>query len=386
MQPAARRLAFTMIELLVVIAIMAILAAMILVGAKAILGNAERKKTETIIQTVKTGIELAIANKGSAISPTEHPFAGSRALGDRFAFIRTRKGWEGNPVSKTGTALRGVPTPKYLNASGQSYLLMGDDRYADKRVPLLYGARREDIGVLQSLRKVVTSYRLLPMPPVSEATPNPQVLDPKLGTPAASYNDTIFPDSMIPSAAQDADATYGKLADSKPALDYLFGNSSAQSELASLKAIYNADPTLPEDLNDFRAPVEQRTFGGLKEGLVYSNRGTGKGQEYTKEEAHWKPGYIPVTGTTTLSLTAPASGTWVRYRLAGLAVYDAWGVELMTVTGANNSYRVLSAGQDGALAVDPDKNYTIETEIDVDTDSNLKINAKDRDGSKDNLQ
>jgi prepilin-type N-terminal cleavage/methylation domain-containing protein len=384
------RLAFTMLELLVVIAIMTILAAMILVGAKAILGNAERKKTETIIQTVKVGIELAIANKGSAISPTEHPFAGSRA--PRFPFTRTRKSFSG-PVSTTGTALRGVPTPEYLGAD-QTKLLMTDDRYADRRVVLLYGARREDIGVLQALRKVVTSYRLLPMPPKSTPPP-PRVIDPTTGSPASSYSNTNFPDTMIPSIStppkptdQENDPNFGKLADSKPALDYLFGNSSAQSELASLKAIFNADPTLPEDKNDFRTPIEKRgPIGGVDEPLVYTNSDTGKGSQFSKAEPHWKPGYIPVSTGATKTLEPPTSNNWVRYRLAGLAVYDAWGNELMTVTGANNSYRVISAGQDGALAVDPDKNYTIETDITVDTvTSTLLFDSKDKDGAKDNLQ
>ncbi|HEX3132668.1 MAG TPA: hypothetical protein VHX44_03685, partial [Planctomycetota bacterium] len=357
-----------------------------------ILGNAERKKTETIIQTVKTGIELAIANKGSAISPTEHPFAGSRA--PRFPFTRTCKGFSGS-VSTSGIALRGVPTPDYLGGD-QTKLLMSDDRYADTRVVLLYGAKREDIGVLQALRKVVTSYRLLPMPPkpTMPSAPTPKVIDPKTGSAASSFSDTNFPDTMIPStmpvgSSQEEDPQYGRLVDSKPAIDYLFGNSSAQSELASLKAIFNADPTLPEDKNDFRTPVETRgSIGGVSEPLVFTNLGTGKEKEFSKSEAHWKPGYIPVsTSGSSRSLEAATSGTWARYRLPGLAVYDAWGNELMTVTGANNSYRVMSGGQDGALAVDPDKDYSIETtSFTFDTDGKLKIDSKDKDGSKDNLQ
>lgn len=389
LQRSTGRLAFTMLELLVVIAIMTILSAMILVGAKAILGNAEKKKTETIIQTVKTGIELAIANKGSAISPTEHPFAGSQAEagGERFAFKRTDPKYPGD-VSKTGTALKGVPDPGYLSGDFNK-LLMSSDRYNDKRITLLYAGRREDIGVLQSLRKVVTKYRLLPMPPRKADGSRGKVVSPKDGQEKSSYQtdtNSDFPDTLIPSKPQLDDVNYGRMADSKPALDYLFGNSSAQAELSSLKAIYNADPSLPEDINDFRIPVESRSVSGVTEGLVYTNAGTGKGKEFAKTENKWKPGYIPVSGTATKSLDATTGSTWVRYRLAGLAVYDAWGNELLTTTGANNSYRVISAGQDGALAVDPSKDEKIDTEIEIDSKGKLKIDDKDKDGEKDNLQ
>ncbi len=386
-----RRLAFTMLELLVVITIMSVLAAMILVGAKTIMGNAEQKKTETIIQTVRTGIELAIANKGSAISPTEHPFAGSSQLG-RFAFVRGDARFAGN-VSRTGIALKGVPTPLYLKAD-QDRLMMGSDIYNDKRIVLLYGAKREDLGVLQSLRKVVTNYRLLPMPPKLANGSQPFVLSPKTGIAESSYTDTLFPDTMIPSAAQMSDSTYGRLADTKPALDYLFGNSSAQSELASLKALYNADPTLPEDVNKFRVGIERRTVSSamgpsVDEPLVYTNYQSGGKEAYKDVESKWKPGYIPLaSGSGTYrSLGDPdGTGDWVRYRLAGLAVYDAWGNELMTVTGSNNAYRVLSAGMDGAMAVAPGKNNKLDTVLTGEMREKLPIDEHDLDGAKDNLQ
>ncbi len=387
MNRSVSRLAFTMLELLVVIAIMAVLASMILVGAKAIMGNAEQKKTETIIQTVRTGIELAIANKGSAISPTEHPFAGSQAGagGQRFKFVRAEGAAN---VMQTGIALRGVPNPAYLN-SDTDKLLMNSDVFNDQRIVLLYGAKREDIGVLQSLRKVVTNYRLLPMPPkkADGSLIPPKVISPKYGDTTRPYDDASFPDTMIPSAPQMLDPTYGKLADTKPALDYLFGNSSAQAELASLKALYNADPTLPEDINKFRTGIESRTVGGVTEPLVFTNSGTGGGQEFRNQESKWKPGYIPVTGSgTTFTLDTVDGSKWVRYRMAGLAVYDAWGNELMTTTGSNNAYRVISAGMDGALAVGPGTNNKLDTVLTGDLREKLPIHAKDLDGAKDNLQ
>jgi prepilin-type N-terminal cleavage/methylation domain-containing protein len=382
------RSAFTMLELVVVIAIMTILASMILVGAKALIGDANKKKSETIIQTVRQGIELAIANKGSAISPTEHPFAGSRADagGQRFAFKRSK---DGSDVSKTGMALKGVPDTSYLS-SDVDKLLMKSDIYADDRIVMLYGARRESIGVLQSLRKTVTKYRQLPRPPKpADPTIKPKVLSPVTGA-VAAYNDTNFPNTLVPTVIQDADTMppYGLLGDSKLALDYLFGNSNAQAELASLKALFNADPSLPEDVNDYTTSVEERTVGPHREPLVFTNYGNAKNKDFKNVESKWKPGRIPVGtvsgGKTTLA--GAGSDKWVRYRLPGMAVYDAWGNELLTVTGENNSYRVLSPGLDGAMAIDPGKNNKLDTNFTGDMDAKLPLTGDDKDGAKDNLE
>ena len=388
---------FTLIELIVVISIMAVLASMILIGAKALMGNAKKDKTLVIIRAVETGINLAIANKGSAISPTEHPFAGSQADagGSRFPFVRNGDPRWGNVlVSTSGTALKGVPNPSYLTTE-KNYLMLPSDIYSDVRVPILYGAKREDIGVLQSLRKVVTKYRMLPMPPNGQTT----VLSP-VANPPTSYSTyqgdivgspDLFPDTLIPTVPQINDQYYGKLADAKSALDYLFGASSAQAELASLKALYNADPTLPKDVNKFTYGIEQRTVGSptsVTEPLVYTNAftgGTGKDSDTYTVETKWKPGYISVTqGGSTATLGGPK---WVRYRLAGLAVYDAWDNELFVTTRANDTYRVLSAGADGVLALNPGKDNTNNTTSLIgDMRERLPLTGDDTDGAKDNVK
>jgi prepilin-type N-terminal cleavage/methylation domain-containing protein len=386
---------FTLIELIVVISIMAILASMILVGAKALMGNAKKNKTLVIIRAVETGINLAIASKGSAISPTEHPFAGSQADAGkpRYGFVRGGgPRWGNGSVSTSGTALKGVPDTSYLSGDTDK-LMLPSDIYSEVKVPILYGAKREDIGVLQSLRKVVTKYRMLPMPPNGRT----KVWSPVSMAESATYQgDTVgspdlFPNTLIPTVAQINDQYYGKLADAKSALDYLFGASSAQAELSSLKALYNADPTLPKDVNKFTFGIEQRTVGSptsVTEPLVYTNAftgGTGKDSDTYTVETKWKPGYIPVTQSGS---TATLGGTkFVRYRLAGLAVYDAWDNELFVTTGANDKYRILSAGDDGVLAVNPGKNNTIDTTtLTGDMREKLPLTGDDTDGAKDNLK
>lgn len=371
--------AFTVIELLVVVVIVLVLTALVVTVLRT--KAPEIRRSEAIIQTVRTGLATAQAQTGSDISPTEHPLAGSQAAagGDRFAFVRSDPRWAG-PVAVSGMALTGVPDPDWLTTD-QDRLLMDDDRFADRRVALLYGAKRADIGVLQSTRKVVTRYRQLPMPPKGAAT---KVLDPATGAPALSYSDVNFPDSLVPAQKQVDDPTYGRLADTKPALDYLFGASSALSELAGLKALYRADPTLPEDVNAFRIPVEERVIGGVREGLVYTDADAGA--PASKVFDRWAPGRIPVTGSGVRRLDVVGGSTWVRYRLAGLAVYDAWGHELLIAASGNGSHRIISAGLDGVLAVAPGRNNRLDTDLTGDLRDRLPLHADDQDGTKDNLQ
>jgi hypothetical protein len=214
----------------------------------------------------------------------------------RYKFVRV----EGSSVSINGLAYKGPTHFKFLK-SDTDKLMMGTDRFAEENVPKLYGGMRQEIGVLQSLRKVVTKYRLLPMPP-KPIDPMAEwfVISPVTGTTSVTYsglNDIdhqYFPNSLIPTNYQDDNKNssgtvvqppYGLLGDSKLALDYLFGNSNAQAELAGLKALYNADPSLPIEANTYKTGIESRTVGGNTESLVYTNYGTtGQSDSKTKKE------------------------------------------------------------------------------------------------------
>jgi type II secretory pathway pseudopilin PulG len=370
---------YTVLELLMVVTIVIALTALILTVFRT--KAPEIRKTETIIQTVRSALAAAQAQSGIDLSPSEHPLAGSQAAagGERFAFVRSDPRWPGM-VATTGMALKGVPDPGWLTTDHER-LLMASDRYADRRVALLYGAKRSDLGVLQSSRKVVTRYRQLPMPTKGAAT---KVLEPASGNPALSYSDANFPDSLVPVQKLVDDPAYGRLGDTKPALDYLLGASGALAELSALKALYRADPALPHDANAFHVPVEERAIGGAREGLVYTDADAGA--PAAKVEDRWKPGRIPVTGSGVRRLDDVSGTTWVRYRLGGLAVYDAWGVELLFAASGNGSHRIISAGLDGVLAVAPGRNTRFDTVLSGDLLDRLPIHDEDQDGAKDNLQ
>lgn len=381
---------FTLIELLVVVAIVAALAALLLMLFNS--KHPDVKKTEVIIRQVFMALSLAEANRGSAMSPTEHPFAGSQSdAGERrFAFVRSDPRWV-TPIARSGTALRGVSNPDFLDAD-QGQLLMASDRYAERGVPLLYGAQRNEIGVLQSQRKVVTKYRQLPMPAPLSNGAQAKVVSSRTGqrSPSGYQGDMNpdYPNTLVPSLSQLADPQYGRLADSKPALDYLFGSSSAKSELAALKALYNSDPALPEEVNRFRMPIELRSIGAFTEPLAFTDAGMGESgpAAINAIESRWKPGRVAARQVgNAWKLTEGAGGGWIRYRLAGLAVYDAWGRELM-VTLNSTTHRIISSGMDGVLAVAPGTDETLDTDLVGDMQEHLPISRQDRDGEKDNLQ
>jgi prepilin-type N-terminal cleavage/methylation domain-containing protein len=393
------RHAFTMIELLVVISIIAVLAAMIITGAAALGIGSKREKTKTILGAVRKGIELTIANKGGSISPVEHPLAGSRALGQRFLFKRftvptglgTSMPAAGYQLDTSAMALSGLNSPTQLppGSGADAQLMLGSDLYADPKSYLLFGLKREFIGVLGALQKRVTKYILLPKPLQGQSSLS-AALYPSLTTSA-------LPQYTNPTDAQDMDTTFGHPSANKQAIDYVFGSSNVQTELAGLNALYMADPTtyanstgaggsLNAKSNAFRYPVNWAT--------VASDNSPDLVLLYT--DGHpvptWQPGCISMAGgiptnddTTSATgsqwtITSPGGGTWLHYRLPGLAIYDAWKVEVLYTISSQGGVRLMSAGADGAFQFDPGVNRKLDS-----TDPELGPSGDDKDGSKDNI-
>jgi prepilin-type N-terminal cleavage/methylation domain-containing protein len=391
MSITVQRRAFSMIELLVVIAIIGILAAMILTGAKALGIGSKKARTQTILAAVRKGLELTIANKGGSISPVEHPLAGSRGDigGGRFAFKRSTTNGGGS-VATSGDALAGVSLADLGGSS--NVLLLPDDIYNDKRSYLLYGMPRERLGILGAMQKRCTKYLLLPRPqPVPPPAPHATV--PMTN---GAFTATNYPQYAIPSAAQDADngapgptgpgMGFGKPGANKQALDYVFGSSNVQSELSSLKALYMADPNTAHNLdpvhindadNAFKYAVNPAAVPGDSESLalVYTD---------DKTEDAWKPGCVAMTGSgpsyTITTYTSGGSTKWKHYRLPGLALYDAWGIEVLYSISSLGGVRLQSPGADGVFKIDPGENHIIDTTDPVGT-----LDPKDKDGSRDNI-
>jgi prepilin-type N-terminal cleavage/methylation domain-containing protein len=403
------RHAFTMIELLVVISIIAVLAALIITGASALGIGSKREKTKTILGAVRKGIELTIANKGGSISPVEHPLAGSRALGSRFLFQRfnsptgmgTSMPAAGAKLDTSSIALAGLNNTNQMPGAADplNQLMLPSDLYADPKSYLLYGLKREFIGVLGALQKRVTKYILLPKPLQGQQSLS-AALYPSLTTSA-------LPQYTIPTDALDADPTFGHPAANKQAIDYVFGSSNVQTELAGLNALYMADPTtyanstgaggtLNTKSNAFRYPVNWSAVSSVA--TASSPGGTDSGPDlvllYTDGHAvpFWQPGCISMTGGTLTTddstpasgsawtITSPGGGSWLHYRLPGLAIYDAWKVEVLYTISSGGGVRLMSAGADGTFQFDPGTNHQLDS-----TDPEMGPSGDDKDGSKDNI-
>ncbi len=402
MTSTARR-GFTMIELLMVISIIAVLSSMIVMVAMGLGGDAKKKKTGVIIATIRKGIELTIAGRGGSVSPTEHPFAGSRET--RFPFVRATGTQYGSAnVATTGLAFTGVDLSQIAGgAAGVDHLLADDDVFNDPRVPMLFGAKREVMCILGATQKLVTKYLQLPKPgPSSQTAANfygksvPVVTD-NMGSASGPFTDTNIPNATNPTDAQDSDGTFGLAYDNKRALDYIFGASGAGAELSSLKALASApdmDPATPDEkrfkypivgpggsgTDTFTPPNLTRFIEGTTNpdpstaARVYTNAATDSSPQISDT---WKPGFIK-HGTG-------GGPVYKEYRLPGLGVYDAWGHEILYSISHKGGVRLISAGADGVLKFNPGSNHTLETTLDTTKPLTTTPTGDDTDGAKDNV-
>jgi prepilin-type N-terminal cleavage/methylation domain-containing protein len=393
----SRQAAFSLIELLVVVGLIAILASMVIVGAGALGIGSKRAKTTTILATVRKAIELTIANRGGGISPVDHPLAGSRRpvpvlnSADN-QFVRGKHNLASDPsagvnVDQISEALAGLQYAQADN-SGKSQVMLPTDVFANKGLPLLYGLRRERIGVIGAQQKAVSKYRLLPKPypPTTDGLPaqangsNVTVLGkpPSQCPNGLPYNDTNYPNTLIPSDNQDSDLYFGLEGANKVAIDYVLGSSGAGSELTALKALYQA-PEYPADLTDkrniFKYPLKAVPVGGANLARVYTDAA-----DDSKGAQGWRPGYV-------MDGTQSGSPCWKHYKLAGLALYDAWGVEILYSISTSGSPRLLSAGADGVFRYNPGPNHQLQTNISGAADpENASLGGDDQDGNGDNVK
>ncbi|MBA3683776.1 MAG: prepilin-type N-terminal cleavage/methylation domain-containing protein [Planctomycetes bacterium] len=350
---------FTLIELLVVIAIMATLSALVLVGATQLGIGSKKRKTETILAILRQGIELGAASKGSTVSSVEHPLAGSRPGRLLFAGQRGRAadGSGGSWVAAldaSGEGLVGAPE-WFVQGSDRNRVLMPDDTFADTRVPMLFGARRELLGIIGAEMGAVTRYRRL-SPPKPPELLLPAPYD---GT-NARYSDALC---LVKPA--------GVALDNKRALDYLFGGSSVISELSGLKAVY----TPPDDDATKRLYPPTTIASTDNGGRVWSP----DGGDPADGKSFWEAGRIQEG----LMNSGPDAGQpdWKLYKLRGLGIYDAWNREILFSYSSSGAVRLLSAGYDGVLRWNPGQNRVLDTAANA-----TAAGGDDKDGERDNIR
>jgi len=359
------RRAFSLIELLMVVAIIAILASLILAGTSMLSRQTKTRKTEVIIAALRQAMELTIANRGGCPSPVEHPLAGSRQTMALFGgALWVRDGATGTTVQgTTGTgagqyALTGADPVNFDppgNPGDAARLMLRTDVYARPEMPMLFGLTRDRIGVLGSMQKAVSKFIQLPKLPKEKKILNVNFVDTNWFTPLLVPTD--YQDQDLTVMGQPSPDPFGTEKGNKLLLDYLFGNSNAQAELAGLKALIIAGPGSPT----WNVGLFEITVNGKLIPRVYTN-GSGA-------QSEWSPGTVKdVNG-------------WRPYKLPGLALYDAWGQEILYSLNRAGSLRLLSAGADGAFRFAPGDDHTLET-----NDPNASSHATgDRDGTRDNV-
>jgi len=214
-------------------------------------------------------------------------------------------------TDKGGGAIRPAPHPALTLAGNQ-----GVDTCADKRWPLFYGWPARAVSVLGS--------------------PQATVITAMTAQQRTWYAITdVNGDNVV-------DASDGSVPlKNRTFLNYVLAFGGADSALRDLKA-------LDEKLQSDGSPEP----GNIYDAGVYTPDGTGDGTGH----GIW----VASPGRLKTGAYADTTAKWKSYRLPGLAIYDAWGNEVIMAydtSRKDGGVSLISAGADGLLARDP-KNET----------------------------
>lgn len=250
------------------------------------------------ITAILAGLLLsAIAYAGKAAKPKKTATI-LNTLDTAFAQFTSDKG---------GAAIRPAPHPALTLVGNQ-----GVDLCADKRWPMFFGWPVRSCGVIGSPQATV----------IAAMTAQQRIWF--AVTDVNGDNAITAADGSAPLA-------------NRTFLGYILAFGGADTTLRDLKA-------LDEPTQAGGAPEP----GNIHAGTVWTGDGTANGDGHARWAA--APGRLK-TGDWTDS-----GAKWKSYRLPGLTVYDAWGNEVVAVYDVarrDGGLRLVSAGKDGLLAIDP---------------------------------
>lgn len=380
-----RSTAFTLIELLITISIVVILVGLLMGGAKAVRGAAIKSRTEVTVGMVANGLAAAVGERQS-LPIVPHPLAGTKS--PRLSFHRggidpirqeerhwaqRRTLWAGasapsiagdftsNPtaaVPTSGPVLLGGERVRFTSDALARRRLLGNDVLAETNIPTAFGAKRELLGILGIFNADVHDHVLAPA--VHDAGEQRDAV-----TRAVSVG---YPDVNAVTAAQPrlivapavSPATAGWYTDQEEVVRRAL--ESVWNELGKNQAIRRVTSGTPY-LNG------RYLFDSILNGTSSS----------------WRPGYIN-------------AGGWRTVSLPGVSIMDGYGVELFISQAHDGRIRVISAGRDGCLRVNPGPNGTINTAISrnfttfIDGTGTAAMSSRfdglvgdDRDGTYDNI-
>lgn len=427
--------AFTLIELLLVIAVILVLAGMILAVRGPIMEAQRASRTRAILAIIQQGLALSATERGSIPSPVEHPFAGSKAPRLDFRGMRSASWMDLLP---TGEALCGVAEARLDSANepmSAKRLLLPDDLFIEPDIPAFYGVERARMGILGEAQANITRRLDLSLAPGSGvitagakgyrpfdswafagstrcaahvSVDPPHYPDLRTGNPS-------FPRSeyLVEGIAR----TIDKIPD--PALTTtgygiatMCSSPLGPSDQAVALAQFLPHALLQElrELGGAAAPADDDAAH-----LVVPGPGVPACAEWVPElKQRWllgrDPGASPVVvqrpyvasmprvwsdgvGTATwepgrIRPSLDGSGPWVTYRLRGLALYDAWGTELLYMRKPDGTPVIMSAGRDRCFAIVPGLRDASGASIFATSLANgmpAEPVSPDRDGRPDNI-
>lgn len=384
------RRGFTIIELLIVITIVVILVGLLVAGASAVRKASLRTRSEAIVGSVANALAAAVGERKS-LPIVPHPLASTSAtrlsfvrgaidpirLDDDHAAIRgtTPAGppnlGSANPnlalwsKSSAWTPASSVPTggmgilgseDKQFIANVPNERLLDNDVFAATNAPIAFGAKRGLLGVLGITDDRLHSYLACPAVDRNGSFRNRITGSTQLQTAVTTAN---YPELVHAPKANPSVASWWT--DQEEAVKRAL--ESAWGELGKLQAL--------------RTPSRSAT-------AVWGSRFCWD-PTINANASTWKPGFLN-------------SGGWKTVSLYGTSVVDAYGNEIFVSRAGDGRIRVLSAGADGCLRVNPGANAVINTTITPascrliyygDTagagDRGDGLGGDDLDGTRDNL-
>ncbi|MDA3960545.1 MAG: type II secretion system protein [Planctomycetota bacterium] len=335
------RRGFSLVELLVVIAIIGALAALILIGAQTLMDRTKQVRTEAIIGLIQQAVGVAISEGRGAPEATEHPLAGSLAgSAGRPAF--RRRDTITSIIGPDG-AYEGIENPTLFPASLRSRLILGTDLHAESRFATLFLVPRRDIGILGAPQQLVTRKRRM----VGNDT---QI---------ASRVSSLISQGQTPNDAIDACSVI------------IEGDASPEDQGRILTDLCGAFVAELSELGAWHAPDPSYSTP------LYDNRVLSDGSSSPTWQAH----------------SMLDAGSWKPYRLPGVALYDAWGTELLITNAERGArLRIQSAGPDTVFRWHPGANGQIDASVEAaaasvynDVTSATTAIGDDRRGDDDNI-
>lgn len=336
----------TLIELLVAIAILLTLMGLVLGAAGPLTAAAKRHRTAAILATIRSGLGLHAAERGSGIAPVVHPAA--RTTAPRLAWIRdgsTPDYAAGAAVAVTGEALTPA-IPAQVDSSARPQVLLPGDRFSGFASepaggwPLLYGLPRQRLTRL-GIAPGLDGQRLLP----------DVAADPRSDRDGDGILDRPYDSSRYANA---------RFLVGSPALTDSW-DAAARSTIAS-----QLGPSTIDDLRGLGAYHEDVGTTALDGAVVVQGSVADR----------WAPGLAQLTA-------ADGRSGWLRYRHRGADLSDAWGREILAWRSPTSGLVLASAGRDGVFCWAPGTDGVYQTAVLADTDTAPA--GDDASGTRDNL-